>query len=306
MANLLVIIGCVLQFLMASYDIPPELSSFPLCAGSFKKAADLLNAEYQPAIGYSDVLGECHFKDFKIIRTIGKGNFGKVSLALHKPSGIKVALKEVVHLNPKLKPKLRAEECYQHILDHPNIVRHFCSMSDESMLYFAMEYVEGNELRPILRREKSSRRFSTEEKKRILLQIVDALRYMHTKGIIYGDLKSANIILLKDNTIKLIDFGLSLWTPPHQSISSASSFKNSFAIDWFLFGVLLFEFAADGKVFRDYCPDPIHWRKLQRKIKCPCSKLECDLINALVLERSRPLSEDTYLDLIYNHTYFKS
>jgi serine/threonine protein kinase len=179
-------------------------------------------------------------------------------------------------------------------------------MSDESMLYFAMEYVEGKELRPILRSDKSSRRFNPEVKKKILSQIVDALRYMHTKGIIYGDLKSANIIILKDNTIKLIDFGLSLWIPPHQSTSSVSSFKKSFAIDWFLFGVLLFEFATDGKVFRDYCPDPEKWRKLQRRIKCPCSVVECDLINALVLEKGHQLSEEAYLDLIYNHAYFKS
>lgn len=266
---------------------PPELANFSLCSEAAGSDIDKRRGMYTPAITYSEELGKCHMDDFEILRKIGVGSFGEVYSAIHKPTGKMVALKQIPASNPKRKPKIRAEECYHHVLRHPNISRHYCTMVDGDLVIFALELVEGRELRPLLRSQ-STAKLTESQKHHILKQVVDVTEYMHSKGIIYGDLKSANIILTdtSEMDIKIVDFGLSRWNP---SGDAEKKFKHSFAVDWFLVGVLYFELATDGKVFRDYCPNPNDWRKPQLTIKCPypATDEDCKLIKRFVLKDSK-------------------
>lgn len=260
--------------------LPSQLSAYPLCARNDGGQGRF--SQYKPAIDSSEELGgKCRLEDFKKHKLLGTGHIGKVYLAQHLPSGKKVALKEVIALDPEKRGRLRAEECYHHALSHPNIAKHYCTMSDASMVYMAIEWVPGRELRPLLR--EGHRKLSSSLKMGLIGQIMDAITYMHGQGIIYGDLKTANVILQDDGHIKLIDFGLA------RLESGKRGFKETFQVDWFLLGAFIFELATDGKIFRDYCVDAGKWRKPQRRIKCPkaLSDTICELIKDLTIKGSR-------------------
>lgn len=95
------------------------------------------------------------------------------------------------------------EERIGRIVNHPHIVRFL--YRNRSFQYIIQEYIEGKELR---HRTGKGKKMDFAEAKPIILQVVQAINYLHDETIIHLDLKPENIILLPDNSIKLIDFGL--------------------------------------------------------------------------------------------------
>lgn len=290
MSLTLIVVGVLLFYFVGCRRIPGsplELAKFPLCSDAAGFEMDKMKGFYRPAITYSEELGSCRLEDFQVLYMIGKGSFGEVHAAIHTPTGKKVALKEISAANPKRKAKIRAEECYHHIMKHPNISRHYCTMVEQDAVVFALELVKGKELRPLLR-SRSAARLTESQKHQILRQSIDVTEYMHSKGIVYGDLKSANIILTDtpQMDIKIVDFGLSRWNPKG---NVEKKFEHSFAVDWFLVGALYFELATDGKIFREYCIHPSGWRRLQHTIKCPqpATEEDCEIIKKFVLKDSK-------------------
>ncbi|KAI5633820.1 protein kinase domain-containing protein [Phthorimaea operculella] len=91
---------------------------------------------------------EPHIGKYKLLKTIGKGNFAKVKLAKHVPTGKEVAIKIIdkTQLNPGSLQKLFREVRIMKMLDHPNIVKLFQVIETEKTLYLVMEYASGGEL----------------------------------------------------------------------------------------------------------------------------------------------------------------
>ena len=91
-------------------------------------------------------------------------------------------------------------------LNHANIVKFFESgTDDDETYYFAMEYVEGETLTGRLRRD---RRIPWQEVIRIAVQICAGLKHAHDVGVIHRDLKPSNLLIAKDGTVKITDFGV--------------------------------------------------------------------------------------------------
>lgn len=90
--------------------------------------------------------------------------------------------------------------------NHPFIVQMEFVFQNDVRLYFLMEYVKGGELFTHIIQKK---RFDEESTKFIIAQIALAIGYLHSKDIIYRDLKPENVLIASDGYIKLIDFGLS-------------------------------------------------------------------------------------------------
>ncbi|KAG8040433.1 hypothetical protein G9C98_002429 [Cotesia typhae] len=88
---------------------------------------------------------EPHIGKYKLLKTIGKGNFAKVKLAKHIPTGKEVAIKIIdkTQLNPGSLQKLFREVRIMKMLDHPNIVKLFQVIETEKTLYLVMEYASG-------------------------------------------------------------------------------------------------------------------------------------------------------------------
>uniref|UniRef100_A0A669CAG2 MAP/microtubule affinity-regulating kinase 3 n=1 Tax=Oreochromis niloticus TaxID=8128 RepID=A0A669CAG2_ORENI len=149
-----------------------------------------------------------HVGNYRLLKTIGKGNFAKVKLARHIPTGREVAIKIIdkTQLNPSSLQKLYREVRIMKILNHPNIVKLFEVIETEKTLYLVMEYASGGEVFDYL---VAHGRMKEKEARAKFRQIVSAVQYCHQKHIVHRDLKAENLLLDADMNIKIADFGFS-------------------------------------------------------------------------------------------------
>ncbi|XP_055361976.1 MAP/microtubule affinity-regulating kinase 3a isoform X2 [Betta splendens] len=151
---------------------------------------------------------EAHVGNYRLLKTIGKGNFAKVKLARHILTGREVAIKIIdkTQLNPNSLQKLFREVRIMKILNHPNIVKLFEVIETERTLYLVMEYASGGEVFDYL---VAHGRMKEKEARAKFRQIVSAVQYCHQKHIVHRDLKAENLLLDADMNIKIADFGFS-------------------------------------------------------------------------------------------------
>ncbi|XP_004554782.1 MAP/microtubule affinity-regulating kinase 3a isoform X11 [Maylandia zebra] len=149
-----------------------------------------------------------HVGNYRLLKTIGKGNFAKVKLARHMLTGREVAIKIIdkTQLNPNSLQKLFREVRIMKILNHPNIVKLFEVIETERTLYLVMEYASGGEVFDYL---VAHGRMKEKEARAKFRQIVSAVQYCHQKHIVHRDLKAENLLLDADMNIKIADFGFS-------------------------------------------------------------------------------------------------
>ncbi|XP_072239652.1 serine/threonine-protein kinase MARK1 isoform X1 [Leuresthes tenuis] len=129
-----------------------------------------------------------HVGNYRLLKTIGKGNFAKVKLARHILTGREVAIKIIdkTQLNPTSLQKLFREVSVMKILNHPNIVKLFEVIETEKTLYLVMEYASGGEVFDYL---VAHGRVKEKEARAKFRQIVSAVEYCHQKRIVHRDLK---------------------------------------------------------------------------------------------------------------------
>ncbi|XP_069118684.1 MAP/microtubule affinity-regulating kinase 3-like isoform X12 [Argopecten irradians] len=166
------------------------------------------NANPRITSSRSRTADEPHIGKYRLIKTIGKGNFAKVKLAKHVPTGREVAIKIIdkTQLNPSSLQKLFREVRIMKLLDHPNIVKLFEVIETEKTLYLVMEYASGGEVFDYL---VAHGRMKEKEARAKFRQIVSAVQYCHQKHIVHRDLKAENLLLDGDMNIKIADFGFS-------------------------------------------------------------------------------------------------
>lgn len=150
---------------------------------------------------------------FKILREIRRGGQGVVYEALDEETGRPVALK-TIHASALVSDQRRArferEITLTAGLDHPGIVTLYRSGSaEDGQLYFAMEYVEGQDL-TVMIRELGPARTEAEVRLRLelFLEICEAIAHAHSRGVVHRDLKPSNIRIDPDGHPHVLDFGL--------------------------------------------------------------------------------------------------
>lgn len=145
---------------------------------------------------------------YKLIRTLGRGNFAKVKLAEHVSTGQQVAVKVIdkTELNRTSLQKLSREVKIMKMLNHPNIVRLYEVIESDRHVYLVMEYAPNGEVFDYL---VTNGRMKEKEARAKFRQLVSAVEYCHCKKIVHRDLKAENLLLDKDYNIKLADFGFS-------------------------------------------------------------------------------------------------
>ncbi|KAI4152548.1 MAG: hypothetical protein LQ341_000687, partial [Variospora aurantia] len=172
-----------------------------------KVAAEQQIRKAKLASSYHELLEELSSKELSTVgnytlgRLIGKGSFGKVYLALHKlTNGSKVVLKSAKKDDSNL-----AREIHHHRqFLHPHIARLYEVIVTESLVWLVLEYCPGDELYNYLLRHGA---ISPEKVQKIFTQLVGAVAYVHSLSCVHRDLKLENILLDKNENVKLCDFG---------------------------------------------------------------------------------------------------
>uniref|UniRef100_A0A674MNG4 non-specific serine/threonine protein kinase n=1 Tax=Takifugu rubripes TaxID=31033 RepID=A0A674MNG4_TAKRU len=147
-----------------------------------------------------------HIGNYRLLKTIGKGNFAKVKLARHILTGREVAIKIIdkTQLNPTSLQKVFVR--FVVTISLFVAVQLFEVIETEKTLYLIMEYASGGEVFDYL---VAHGRMKEKEARAKFRQIVSAVHYCHQKNIVHRDLKAENLLLDADSNIKIADFGFS-------------------------------------------------------------------------------------------------
>ena len=147
--------------------------------------------------------------NYEIKSLIGEGGMGNVYLAEHTQVTRKVAIKVLLPQflkNEEIKTRFKNEASTLAHLQHPNIVGLFDYLEDETGMYLIMEYVEGVELSDHI--SKVTGPMPEHVAVPIMTQVLNAFSYAHAKGIVHRDIKPANILITKEGSVKILDFGI--------------------------------------------------------------------------------------------------
>ena len=200
---------------------------------------------------------------FALLRVLGEGSFGKVYLVkkLTGPdSGTLYAMKVLRKATLKVRDRVRSKMERNILADvnHPFIVKLNYAFQTEGKLYLVLDYLRGGDLFTRLNKEVM---FTEEDVKFYLAELALALDHLHSLGIIYRDLKPENILLDSGGHINLTDFGLSkeavneektfsfCGTVEYMAPEIISRKGHTAAVDWWSFGVLMFEMLTGSLPF---------------------------------------------------------
>ncbi|KAL6056500.1 Serine/threonine-protein kinase Sgk3 [Balamuthia mandrillaris] len=288
---------------------------------ALKEWLDVLDFERKKASGPAGK--GVTLEDFKSLKVIGRGSFGKVLQVKYIPNGqvyaMKVLTKKAVIERDEFK-NVQYEKSILMKLDCPFLVKLYFSFQSPDKLYFVLDYINGGELFFHLQQSESGT-FNAERVRFYSAEIVLGIAYLHSKGIIYRDLKPENLLLTADGHICMTDFGISkeglnckndrtatfCGTPEYLAPEVLEGKEYGKEVDWWSLGILMYEMSVGIPPF--YTEDVQQmYRKIMEEeldltatIKDPNAR---SLIAAL-LERD-PAKRLSDPETIKQHPYFSS
>ncbi|KAJ3070139.1 hypothetical protein HDU98_006821 [Podochytrium sp. JEL0797] len=241
--------------------------------------------------------------DFKLIKTVGTGSFGRVHLALHIASNTYTAIK-VLRKHDVVKLKQ-----VEHTLDEkrilealsngcPFLVHLYGSFMDNEHLYLVLEYIQGGELFTYLR---NMDKLDNEAAKFYAAEVVLAFEYLHSADVVYRDLKPENLLIDTNGHIRVTDFGFAkhlngqlthtlCGTPDYlapEVVSVPDGIQSrgyGKAVDWWALGILIYEMIAGHPPFFDDDPFRLYEKIVACRLAFPpfMHPLAKDLIRKLL------------------------
>jgi len=239
---------------------------------------------------------EVRMEDLKVLSILGVGTFGRVKLVLNQaengvPCALKcmrkgqvIALKQVEHV---MNEKQLLEQC-----QHPFLLELKATFQDEEEIYMLLELALGGELFSVLR-EKN--KFEEPHARFYAACVQSAFAYMHDKNIVYRDLKPENLLFDDLGYLKVVDFGFAKYivdrtwtlcgTPEYLAPEIITNKGHNLAVDWWAFGILIFEMLVGQPPFCADDPMDIYQKILRNRVAYPAnmSKHAKDLIAKLLI-----------------------
>lgn len=271
-------------------------------------------------------------QDFELGKIYGVGSYSKVVRAKKKDTGVVYAMKimDKKFITKENKTAyVKLERIVLDQLDHPGIVRLYFTFQDTFSLYMALESCEGGELFDQITRKS---RLTQDEARFYAAEVVDALEYIHSLGVIHRDIKPENLLLTTEGHIKIADFGsvkpmqdsqitvlpnaasddkactfvgTAAYVPPEVLNSSPATFGN----DLWALGCTLYQMLSGTSPFKDASEWLIFQRIIAREIRFPdyFSDEARDLIDRLLdLDPSRrPGAGPDGYAILKSHPFFK-
>ncbi len=211
--------------------------------------------------GVPATLGRYH-----IVRELGRGAMGIVYLGkdptIQRFVAIKTMRLDEIDRDEELKEfrdRFFREAESTGRLSHPNIVTVYDAGEQEGLAYIAMEYLEGTLLNSYCQK---SAILPAKQALQIVATVADALDYAHSQGVVHRDVKPANIMILKQRLVKVMDFGIAkmasasktqtsmiLGTPRYMSPEQATGKDVDGRSDVFSLGIVLFELLSGERPF---------------------------------------------------------
>jgi serine/threonine-protein kinase len=228
---------------------------------------------------------------FHILGVIARSGMASIFKAADLQTGRTVVVKVPFmqfESDPGFFSRFEREEAIGKLLDHPYIL-HILPVENKSRPYIAMEYLEGETLRQLMR---SVRPLPVADALRIASRICEALDYMHQKDVVHRDLKPENVMLCKDGSIRIMDFGIakaagmrrltfagltsSMGTPDYMAPEQVKGRRGDQRTDVYSLGAILYEMVTGSAPFEGANPymimnarligDPVAPRKLNPQI----------------------------------------
>ncbi|KAL8725026.1 MAG: hypothetical protein Q9166_007625 [cf. Caloplaca sp. 2 TL-2023] len=227
-------------------------------------------------------------QDFELIKTLGTGTFARVWLATlaggsRNTNDCRVFALKVMRKIEIIRLKQVEHICNERntlaaVAGHPFITTLITTFSDRDSLYMLLDYCPGGEVFSYLRKRKT---FDVDTARFYAAEIVLILEFLHTvQGIAYRDMKPENILIDAEGHLKLVDFGFAkkvesretytlCGTPEYLAPEVIKNSGHGTAVDWWAFGILVFEFLAGQPPFWHQNPMKNYEMICAGKIKYP-------------------------------------
>ncbi|OAF71045.1 hypothetical protein A3Q56_01220 [Intoshia linei] len=220
---------------------------------------------------------ERNIEQYEFIKIISNGAYGSVSLVRSTRNNEYYALKRIskqsIAFNNQMEQVI-SERDIMHIARHPCVVHLICSFETPNALNLVMEYIQGGDCRTFLERIGV---FPVEYARQYVSEVVLALEYIHSLGIVHKDMKPENLLITRTGHIKLTDFGLSkigaifkmtcyeletdpfndgkiIGTPEYIAPEVILTTGYGPPVDWWALGVILHEFVIGETPFHANSP----------------------------------------------------
>uniref|UniRef100_A0A3B3BKV3 Protein kinase C n=1 Tax=Oryzias melastigma TaxID=30732 RepID=A0A3B3BKV3_ORYME len=271
-----------------SVELANTLAQMGLQAGGLSNTASTASTESRqqmPRLGISD---------FTFLQVLGKGSFGKVMLAKlngkERVFAVKVLKKDIILQDDDVECTMTEKRVLSLARCHPYLTELYCCFQTPDRLFFVMEFVNGGDLMFHIQK---SRKFDEPRARFYTAEITSALMFLHSKGIIYRDLKLDNVLLDKDGHCKLADFGMCkenifegaatgtfCGTPDYIAPEILQEMMYGPSVDWWALGVLLYEMLSGHAPFEAENEDDLFESILNEEIVY-ASWLSTEAVNIL-------------------------
>uniref|UniRef100_A0A8C8ICC3 non-specific serine/threonine protein kinase n=1 Tax=Oncorhynchus tshawytscha TaxID=74940 RepID=A0A8C8ICC3_ONCTS len=233
-------------------------------------------------VAMSKTRSKVTMSDFDYLKLLGKGTFGKVILVKEKATGMhyamKILRKEVIIAKDEVAHTVTESRVLQNTR-HPFLTTLKYAFQTHDRLCFVMEYANGGELFFHLSRD----RVFTEDRARFYgAEIVSALEYLHSRDVVYRDLKLENLMLDNDGHVKITDFGLCkegitdgatmktfCGTPEYLAPEVLEDNDYGRAVDWWGLGVVMYEMMCGRLPFYNQDHERLFELILMEEIRFP-------------------------------------
>eukprot|EP01134_Creolimax_fragrantissima_P002052 CFRG2052T1 len=267
-----------------------------------------------------DFNAEINFTHFKLLRSVGKGAFGKVCIVLKRDTKELYAMKYMSKdkcIQEKAVKNVLNERKILELLHHPLLVNIWFSFQDEEDMFMVVDLMLGGDMRYHLQHHGA---LSESRIRNYMAELSNALCYIHSKGVLHRDIKPDNILMDASGHLALADFNVATFIPnkgrlvsragtrPYMSPEMVKKEGYDTGTDWWSLGVTMYEFLTGESPFRGnsveeaielICHKQLQWPNLTDP---DCLDMLKGLLNRDPQQR---LGSPGHLDELKNHAFFQ-